>query len=154
MKPYFTKYLLVEGEIKEGDYVLGGPGDEAEGEIWQWDGDSHISEDDDKKVKLFLCSRDVKLGDKVKFKDISVEVDIPIDEHNWSWLSKHAPWSVIGEISPEATWIKEGDVFDEGEIKKMVDLGFGAIAEWIEGRESLGYKPVMQIKCPICKKFH
>lgn len=83
MKPYFAKYLPIEGEIKEG-------------EVFFWKGDSMpipltaieiqkengvISYDspgypevceatltDCKKVKLFLCSRYIQIGDSFLFK--------------------------------------------------------------------------------------
>ena len=68
MSKYFTKFLPVEGEIKEGDKFL----DHTDNLIK----DAHIPEiynnphvpyfDGYKKVKLFLCSRDIQIGDKVK----------------------------------------------------------------------------------------
>lgn len=60
MKKYFTKYIPADGEIKEGDMVL----DTLSGEIvcW-WDGNNWDKYD--KKVKLFLCSRDIQVGDTV-----------------------------------------------------------------------------------------
>lgn len=39
-------------KIESGDWVLGGPGDEAHNEIWQWDGDSYISDEDNKILAL------------------------------------------------------------------------------------------------------
>lgn len=66
MKKYFTKYLPVEGEPKEGDITL------LAGEIAPYNKIVPIglkaanSQLKYQKVKLFLCSRDIQVGDKVK----------------------------------------------------------------------------------------
>jgi hypothetical protein len=69
----FAKYLPVEGEIKEGDYWQ-----HPKGPIFPWTKAYErgpISSGLGKKVKLFLCSRDIKVGDTFK-------IDYPsIDSH-------------------------------------------------------------------------
>lgn len=62
--------------------------------------------------KLFICSKDIKFGDefivassntKVIFTDSYREIQ-PDD------------YKIIGRVSPEAVWVKEGDTFSEDEI--------------------------------------
>jgi len=88
MKKYFTKYLLKEGLDDKGPY------------------------------NLFLCSRDIQAGDEVQSKlgtlDGKVEHKFQLEEA----LKEDVWFKVIGEISPEAIWVKEGDEFDEDEISK------------------------------------
>ena len=38
------------GPFEKGDLILGGPGDEAHNQIWEWDGESYLSEEDDLKI--------------------------------------------------------------------------------------------------------
>lgn len=80
-KTFFTKYLAVEGEIKEGDWyetlVIGLPQQRNAGTHPRWSGPKKhigsptdklvqlIPEDHKRKLKLFLCSRDIKIDDKV-----------------------------------------------------------------------------------------
>lgn len=133
---YFTKYLPVEGEINEGDKFL----DHTDNLIK----DAHIPEiynnphvpyfDGYKKVKLLLCSRDIQKTDKEIYvhkpdgsESTKVElIDIISDKENTSVMFKWSDqtpgtliqntFKEIGEISPEATWVKEGDEFDEDEV--------------------------------------
>lgn len=100
---HFAKYLPVEGEIKEGDNItnknkLFTP------TIWTAD-KADVNKDNIEKVKLFLCSRDIQVGDKV--------ID-SIDGKEYEVKSGFLPPEMvkaIGEISPEAKWVKEGDEF-------------------------------------------
>lgn len=97
-KPYFAKYLPVKGEIK---------------------------------AKLFLCSRDIQVGDKYFHDDFYPYPVGDIADTNTKVMNAHmmvsnegedyeGDWSykVVGEISPEATWVKEGDEFDEDEVSR------------------------------------
>jgi len=143
MKKYFTAYLPTEGEIKEGDMTIGvrghiapaiTPKDYNNIYVPYWDGR--------KLVKLFLCSRDIKHGDK--YHDYAGSPVFTHDEDD-PMLDKDC-FKIIGEISPNATWVKEGDEFDEEDLDKMS----------LEGIKS-GYdmsKRVIQIKCLICGAFH
>lgn len=125
-KKYFTKYLPVEGEIKEGDTILYNNRlatathisyvikfiDETENTVL----DTQIQIDSRKKIKLFLCSRNIQIGDKV-FHDTNVQNSgfTWTDSHN-NKMRKDDVYKVIGEISRETTWVKEGDEFDENEL--------------------------------------
>ena len=158
-KKYFAKYMPVEAQ---GDL----------GCKWQWDNNIQNTGWEDitpsdmdaiiahglkpspefRKVKLFLCSRDIKVGDKYSVDgDVFLEaykVDIKTFEIIQKGFQKgivsssEVPFKVIGEISPEATFVKEGDEFDEDDI------------EHINGRRTAALVLVtIKIKCPCCNKF-
>ncbi len=168
---YFAKYLPVEGEIKEEDYVEIDKFELVDGKlqkVGRWVlpmlffltpqfGTEPLSLEDTvknlkegancKKVKLFLCSKDIQVGDKdvyvepqavenyqkgLRFEVVNLELlekDYLIADikylanptkpssvgHVREWPCD-AIWKVIGEISSKATWIKEGDGFDEYQI--------------------------------------
>lgn len=133
-KQYFTKHLPVEGEIKEGDkftYSI------RFGNINKFpDGitNAHLhQEDGNKAVKLFLCSRDIAEGDKIylpklneyhifKYERPSRIVCESLNGMYPKEFEKQDYFKVIGEISPEATWVKDGDEFDEGDIKPIINF--------------------------------
>jgi len=118
MKPYFAKYLPVEGK---GD----------ENCKWQWNNNIKNTGWEDitpsdmdaiiahglnpspefRKLKLFLCSRDIQVGDKPWSKRGHQLKDEIISDIEGKTLSEDGWYKVIGEISLEATWVKEGDEF-------------------------------------------
>jgi hypothetical protein len=126
MKAYFAEWLPVEGEIKRGDRYFDKSG------VLQ-----HLSDKvqlsllpninkSGKLAKLFLCSRDIQVGDKCFC--LSVEEGNVRNPNMWI-----DPWrirgkgdncttciKVIGEISPEAKWVKEGDEFNENEWRSAM----------------------------------
>lgn len=140
-KPYFAKYLPVEGEIKEGDKVF------HKGEIltaksydsWftKWDfvekSIPPVEYDKDcKKVKLFLCSRDIQVGDKIR-NDRRGIIDAEITsfdsngvtltlkggnlKYPFDTATNDECYKVIGEISnPD---ISKEQEFSEEEIKEL-----------------------------------
>lgn len=139
---YFAKYLPVEGEIKEGDAAvyLGSPGSSPVILSQFADFDYYNKKGFYKKVKLFLCSRDIQVGDKVwdiafnKFVDVEkpthtkglffINDCILIDENNLEYMYERY-LKVIGEVSPAAIWIKEGMEFDEDQIHECFVHGNG-----------------------------
>jgi len=152
-KLYLAKYLPVEGEIKEGmKYILTkslGLGAYKEGYIGTAaiDFTKEAQEDQGGKIlKLFLCSRDIQVGDKVfeilADKSIGEEFEWTeeIHKHNHQFIEDGDVFKVIGEISPEATWVKEGDEFAEDEVD-IYDVSHLPMS-------------VCHIKCPTCKYFH
>jgi hypothetical protein len=179
---YFAKYLPVEGEIKKGDYYRSHAID-AEGIYKAGEDDKYgngnklptqASEGRYKtKVKLFLCSRDIiKVGDLYFNKDYNYFktcFEIPNDAvcGNIIYFDDTSLFDyvkdcikVIGEISPEAVWIKEGDEFEEYEdwwfslhnntffIKKHEDDFRNLIStDW-------PFVQRIKVKCPTCNTFH
>lgn len=151
MKQYFAKYLPVEGEVKEWDCYLDNNGIVKRAYVTSrtvlrnkfdtiirtdWDGKA--------KVKLFLCSRNIEVGDKI-YSELTKEyhtVEYGVNSgystqtpsgywacdsrdagssvgNTVSSIPKYNSYKVIGEISPEAKWVKEGMEFDEEEIRRI-----------------------------------
>jgi hypothetical protein len=120
MKLYFAKYLPVEGEIKEGDLYLADGNLVCKAKIPKKYNNPHVPYFDSyKKVKLFLCSRDIQVGDKFFHNDFpNKEFEVESSLHFTKLIKTSGSYKVIGEISPEATWVVEGDEFDEEHIKR------------------------------------
>lgn len=157
MKKYFAKYLPVEGEIGDGDPItyIGFDGisirHNKRGREALVKNGIHLQ-----KMKLFLCSRDTYYGEP----PIGNYIDSKIVGIGTVEATK-----IIGEISPEATWVKEGDEFDEDELDpylyclKHPDESFyfdefNQTLEWIKlNPNPIKYKVVVKILGP-CKHFH
>jgi hypothetical protein len=163
MKKYFAKYLPVEGEMKEGciakeKYSINPKIVEVvainEDGMIKCKGDNlwYVPEAL-QTVKLFLCSRDIQVGDKVRGLDGSEE--IIMTEGDKQLLFDGNIFKVIGEISPDATWVKEGDEFDEDDWKLVIpdpSWQFQTITldkKWV-GKQSTSF---IQVK-GLCDHFH
>ena len=124
---YFAKWLPVEGDfnmLKVGEKVFsyGADGD-GPSKLLDYTGE----ELGVCRAKLFLCSRDIQVGDEnVKFigtdgkcNDWYVTKPTESDSRRIrEWQEKGAEvFKVIGEISPDAySYVKEGDEFNEDNI--------------------------------------
>lgn len=135
-KKYFAKYLPVDGEVKDGDHALNNAGCVYLSLVGNDDTKAH------QKMKLFLCSRDIQVGDKKVYsgingiheddKDNEPEIIAEIKtEYQLQFIRAIAEaaqviaFKVLCPISPEATWIKEGDEFTNEEWQYWnVDYGF------------------------------
>lgn len=120
MKKYYTKYLPVDGEIKIGEICL----------VTDDDGSTaflpfkqvYVDEGGilPKKVELFLCSRDIQIGDHAMELLTTGEYDtFQIDTENDIYddmIADKRQFKVIGKVSKEALWAKDGDEFDDNEI--------------------------------------
>lgn len=137
-KKYIAKYLPVEEEIKEGDrYKEKGNRYKEKGNSnligiakipKDWNNPHTSYYDGYQKVELFLCSRDIKVGDKVyvpvyetygKVQDTYRESKTEVEVSGRFYpevFPKEDLIKPIGKISPEAKWVKEDDEFDEDEI--------------------------------------
>lgn len=147
MKPYFAKYLPVDGKpINNTDIVIGERGTIMTYFAYKALGGSGSI----KKAKLFLCSRDIQVGDNYqspKRFGSKEYIDAYCDGDFFPRSFK-----VLGEISTEATWVKEGDDFDENQVRgwNTIDANiiheedFHCKTEWIN---------YVQIKGP-CGHFH
>lgn len=153
MKPHFAKWLPAEGRIREGDYfesyLLKGEYEKADTK------DKAEYAKDLQKVKLFLCSRDIQVGDSyyntdyntyrvVKSFGTTSPNIVHFDDSSLFDYRKDCI-KVIGEISPEAVWVKEGDEFDEEEVSNSL-----FIRQIIPNRSDLK----VNIKCRCCGKFN
>lgn len=108
--------------------------------------------------KLILTSTDIHVGDKVQEwygnklyreyivdeiyqdKDSEGTIHTMIKGGNEAVDSKNC-FKVVGEISPEATWVREGDEFDEDEVTEPMFKDVGS------------FKKYCYIKGP-CGHFH
>jgi hypothetical protein len=188
MKLYFASYLGVHGEIKEGDLFLrdskpsihqflgiksgnlgkykiiqgytGEEGKKYEGHIV-----NHIN---CPKVKLYICSRDIKAGDSVRFRlaanavekelkcvDDFMDVNIHGDDMKTVVLEDgdfkvyttpdrtNQCYKIIGLVSPNAIWVKHGDEFDKEEL---LQHGVGVNLTANGG--------TVKIKCSQCNTYH
>ena len=150
MKKYFAKYLPAEG----GSLIIKNIGGKEERIIG----------------KLFLCSRDIQVGDKMwssisgslKEYTRTLQMDFDIAPPSYTGDPDLGSFKVIAPISPQALWVKEGDEFDEDELSIWDDSGSYCDAEsWIpfitiekEAWIDLGENLIVGIKCPTCKIFH
>ncbi len=142
MKPYFANWIVVEGELEVGDMTF-------------WEGDegyyaneflavtdsfiTHAIASGWKKYKLFLCTRNIKEGDKVMDEDgdvgivtdakdlHNIEVDYENGARGISCMVENCEdkkqegfqdlFKVIALISPKARWVKVGHEFEENEVR-------------------------------------
>lgn len=144
---YFTKYLPVPGEIKKGD-------------LWKEAGSDHLhygqleatlkkaNEAGHKKVKQFLCSRDIQVGDLVFVPDQEEAGNVVDGEDLKYWKSKNA-YKEIGEVSPAAIWVKEGMEFDENDIQYWLEMS----GVWFRFNKPK-VNGLVRFKCPTCNTFH
>lgn len=170
---YFAKYLPVEGEIKETDTHFFNVKDN---KLWSFKNHKHenvielqeVYVDEYKRAKLFLCSRDIQVGDKIRyFENPFVEVEwtkhIDFSKSNtYTGADKPDAFKVIGEVSPDAlSYVKEGDEFDEGQVN--IILGYPIVTgqekyydteyECYMQRDVYKYIARCQIKGP-CGHYH
>lgn len=176
-KDYFVKYLLVDGEIKKGDYFVNLNDDETYGEVEKLTIDDFSDyadcdwTDNCKKVELFLCSRLLKSGDKVMVesdKNITRTIDhfeaiLPSGVFvftDGTFAHTSQVFKVLGRVSPNAIWVNEGDEFDEKDTERyviardnlpVIPLSWG---NELNKQDSEMYKDAYKIKCPTCKTFH
>lgn len=151
-KLYFAKHLPVEGEIKEGDhYLFNNNNDIATKDVIN---EIKLHSEGYTRAKLFLCSRDIKVGDKVQGTILTGDNVYVTDEqgynlkeniHNISLKEAQImdAFKVIGEISPEAIWVKEGDEFNITEFRdRLIGWSYNKEVNRIE------------IRCSQCGHFH
>lgn len=179
----YTKYLPVEGEIEEENWYF------YLGQLSQRlrkNPKAEYPTPQYQKAKLFLCSRDIQVGNEVyiETKAVSQQYQSPINGKGiiQKINNKHEiliyrnngellPFDcseltkVIGEISPDATWVKEGDEFDEtnwrfkwynNEGKFFTRHEYHPSDEFTnlgEGHKDGTYSLFIQILGP-CKHFH
>lgn len=134
-KKYFVKFIIVEGDVEFNDYFLADPLSDSEPyEIMR--ATKNVELDLIKlkgypKIKPFLCSNKIQIGDKnIKYLG-AYSSNHPIiieNENDKEFAIQWDAYKIIGEISPEATWVKEGMEFDEDEIRYSLFDSF----EWID----------------------
>lgn len=191
-KKYFVKYLPVDGKVEAGDMCMYYCSDgiqvarytyEKKGQLYIIHGDIRIEYNGEKKAKLFLCSRDIQVGDKniwlivdnLLFKGVTAAKlnehgvlcttienakDTPIDINPGDFKS-------IGEISPDVVWINEREEFDENQIEFTLFKHIPYYIDWTEAVTENTYlqtknrhksadveNKAIRILCPTCKTYH
>lgn len=122
MKKYFTKWLPVEGVVVVNDKVFSRSNEtvlpvaltEAMAELANKIGH--------KKARLFLCSRDIQVGDEVR-----IIGETWIGNYQRGMDSEYC-YKVIGEISSQAIWVKEGDELTEDHIQILPERD---LTDWL-----------------------
>jgi hypothetical protein len=186
-KLYFAKFIPIDGDIMENDwYITYHNGSPISVEQSISEGPLHILDEERghasiKKAKLMLCSRDIQVGDTCKhFTTLNGYNDVIVKDKDdfgctirGDYTKGHAfskdLIKVIGEISPEAKWLRGGEEFDEDQIlRDILVKEYDSEAEEYEythfhpkGNEvfKLGQyekfieeKPI-KIECPCCGTF-
>jgi hypothetical protein len=113
---------------------------------WNNDGTDYIDMSGREEFKLFLCSKDIQVGDKVMDEKGQI---YHADEGNIHFIGDTIQgYKVIGEISPDATWVKEGDEFTEEELSYKYDGAYLHLTHWMPD-----VLKIIGIKGP-CGHFH
>lgn len=152
MKPYFTKYLPVDDEPNNSDIGVDSRGITMTYFAYKALGSSGTF----KKVKLFLCSRDIKEDDTayniLTHTEFKVEkVDTSTPEVYYMAFEVLSParntLKKIGPISEAAlSFVKEGMEFDESEINLY--------KSWNKDSKQFDIPHHVKVKCSTCGKFH
>jgi hypothetical protein len=172
-KPYFAKFIPIDGQVKEGDmYQLlsvglrGMEGYPKWGNPKKFVGDNHdklsrlTPPGHIRKVKLFLCSRDIQVGDNVKERLTTGEW---MDWHvyNENDLDYDNQIKILGEISPNATWVGEDRMFTAEEVRFVhrskvtgEPLTMNPLWEIDSVADRMRKEFYIAVKCPNCNQFH
>lgn len=176
MKPYFAKYFPVEGEIKEGDSFF-----ENDNLVLNWDNLEDLPYINAKlyikKAKLFLCSRDIQVGDKVRLENGEQVEIVTLTNHEKDtfgvksdsiWGNYSKVFKVVGEVSLGAKWVKEGDEVDENQVGVLYNfVGEDAdeelysiedfpkeVKKWYHGNIPTWFNwNIINIKCYCCDTY-
>lgn len=115
--------------------------------------------------KLYIVTQDYSTTDLVVYKDNLYEFDTVLSftkYHTWTdhgVAKKQDFFKVIGEISPKASWVKDGDSFEEDEIQLVrichdYDGNQGYCFHCERSKECGSQDFKVLIKCSNCKYFH
>lgn len=175
MSKYFAKFLPVEGEPKEiGDYYEIEKGSvgvilEKTSKPFRFrtrgltgyfkDKEAPDNILSQKKMKLFLCSKDIEVGDEIYLPNFLMEMysDESFDKVEVTSINEKTevyhfqvkssfggmlhsgvykydnPYKIVGEISTEVIWIKEYDKFGQEDIKRQFyDDSGSSDSEWFD----------------------
>lgn len=102
--------------------------------------------------KLFLCSLNITEQDWKSEETVRIYQDAK--------EPAGSRFKIIGEISPEATWVKKGDEFAEDEVKIYKPLEFSHYEEYFDTEiqdtsERAVYKNIIRVSIKgACGHFH
>jgi len=159
---YFAKYLPVEENLEKGNSYI------RKSSPWNIYHNFKYSlqildMQELQKVKLFLCSKDIKVGDRTN-NGIIEKIEGNFSEEIWcikdgigKYHIKESTFKIIGEVSPEAVWVKEEMKFNDEDIAWISDDGDEELyfidKDW-DWKEFNTTNAMFAIKCPTCKQFH
>ncbi len=150
-KDYFAKYIPIgpPGNVKEGDKYLCAGSEQVRTCTKTYaeyveTGEREYFLDIDLwsmpvyKAGLFICTKDIRMGDK--FYEFTKNQWIDYDIVGWNLPVRG--YKVLGEVSKDATWVREGDAFSEDEVEVVYSNRFGFFG-----------KKIAKLKGP-CGHFH
>lgn len=161
MSKYFAKWLDVKKKVKNGEYginvkcILPDHGNYVYKDV-SIEYDTIVIQGNKtlfdkkyaKKVQLFLCSRDIQIGDHYQWQDSDSSIGHGI---KITAVSPDA-YKIIGPISPEAEWVKEGDEFEENQVATL--HSDGELLNQVKNTpKSLLKNCIIKVKCPCCGEF-
>jgi hypothetical protein len=131
---YYAAYLPDGEDLREGDYIQH-KGNfymveyDLKGLVFKFE-NQYLSATDYKRFKLFLCDKEIKKADTVKEivcgewynRDFEVtriyeQNGLTMIGDDYEAINAFNVQHVIGYLSPDATWVKHGDEFNEDQIE-------------------------------------
>ncbi len=172
---FFTKYLPVDGIITKGDYFL--MGENKRVTLCEADKDAeYFTKEGYQKVKLFLCSDDIQVGDnvflengynyfskaidKINNSDRDIILETMPENRKSGTIDYREMVKVLGEVSPDAIWIKNDMEFDKTDVQRYVIANDSlpvlplAWGDELKSRHPDQYRDAYKFKCGNCKTFH
>lgn len=158
---FIAKYIPVDGEIEEDDKAI----NPSNNKVVRVNKAclKNLVTSEWKKVRLFICSTDIKVGDLVRYQDDDWGVPITVSDtmrlKEWIKKGDETIFKIVGEISIAAIWVKENDEFDKKDLAYLMGeppkypfyFQFKNIKQWdIEGMK----KYPIAIKCSQCNTYH
>jgi len=122
-KLYFAKFLPVEGTVGKDDWFL-------DGSVYfkafaynfkDSEGNQVLNIPNEPmenftKVELFICSKEINEGDEV----LDPETGDKFKIKSWEKHANEHYLKIIGKLSPDAIWVRNGDEFNEEELQMIV----------------------------------
>lgn len=117
----------------------------------------NAEKDELKPAKLFLCTKDIKIGDKVKERLTTGEwMDWSVDNENDLDLEHQV--KVVGEISPRAIWLRDGNLIPKDHIRLFHKAKIGeperVLWKMQDLDERLRKEFYIAILCTNCLQYH
>ena len=171
-KKYFLYYLPIYGTVAEaGDKcwykVLNKSGGldgvvpahlyKSNNEVYVCVGSPHPKYNNEPKVELFVCTNDIKIGDIVKERLTTGDMQ-DWEIHNLNDIDLPNQLKVIGKVSPAAIWATQFTEFDWYGIETAVPgeenvLYYNKeLTHW--SKEKDDYYQYVKVKCNQCQTFH
>jgi hypothetical protein len=189
---YFASFLRADGEMEPGGFAMGNNMSYAKQiqrfgfydgsdenykeknkdvEMIFWKGGGHTPKMNCKKAILYILTHEIDVGDEYLVEDISGNIS------SWTCIRKEQDkiyygditydtqgFKIIGEVSPNATWVRAGDRFNEDQLnflykhRSFRDEDFSSTepyktSDWKKG-EKEKYTCIVEIECPTCKRYH